>query len=72
MGGFQVDLGRKGKTLLSNEELFLTNKIKINGYSIYYHPEIIVEHHIVRSRLNQKWFTKRLYWQGISDTMFTL
>jgi len=72
VGGFQVDLGRKGNILLSNEELFLTNKIKMNGYSIYYHPGIIVEHHVARSRLNQKWFIKRIYWQGISDAFCLL
>jgi glucosyl-dolichyl phosphate glucuronosyltransferase len=72
VGGFQVDLGRKGNNLLSNEELFLTNKIKINGHSIYYHPEIVVEHHVARSRLNQKWFSKRVYWQGISDAFYLL
>jgi glycosyltransferase involved in cell wall biosynthesis len=65
--GFQVELGRKGNKLLSNEELILLNELKKKGYTIYYDPKILVKHHVVSSRLSQKWFTQRLYWQGVSN-----
>jgi glucosyl-dolichyl phosphate glucuronosyltransferase len=70
--GFPVKLGRQGKRLLSNEELFLAKKIQQSGYSIYYVPEILVKHHVVKSRLNQQWFFQRLYWQGVSDAFFLI
>jgi glucosyl-dolichyl phosphate glucuronosyltransferase len=68
--GFPVKLGRQGKKLLSNEELFLAKKIKQSDYSIYYVPELLVKHHIVKSRLNKQWFFQRIYWQGVSDAFF--
>ena len=67
VGGFQVELGRKGGKLLSNEEILLRDRIKNCGYSIYYDPQIAVKHHVSASRLTQSWFTKRLYWQGVSE-----
>jgi glucosyl-dolichyl phosphate glucuronosyltransferase len=70
--GFPVKLGRQGKRLLSNEELFLAKKIQQSGYGIYYVPEILVKHHVVKSRLNQRWFFQRIYWQGVSDAFFLI
>ena len=35
-GGFDINLGRKGKNLLSMEETLLFDKIKDKGYKIYY------------------------------------
>ncbi|MGB7414414.1 MAG: hypothetical protein WA902_09420, partial [Thermosynechococcaceae cyanobacterium] len=66
LGGFTLHLGRKGKSLLSCEEILLRDQIKDKGYTIYYDPEISVKHHVPGSRLTQSWFTQRLYWQGIS------
>lgn len=70
--GFQVSFGRKGGKLLSNEEILLRNQLKINGYTIYYDPEIVVGHHIAASRLTQSWFFQRTYWQGISEAYLLL
>ncbi len=67
IGGFQTSLGRKGKKLLSNEELLLRENIKGKGYKVYYDPEISVGHHVPAARLKQAWFTRRKYWQGVSD-----
>ena len=67
VAGFQVKLGRKGGKLLSNEEILLRDRIKDNGYSIYYDPGIAVKHHVSASRLTQSWFTNRFYWQGVSE-----
>ncbi|MCP6757343.1 MAG: glycosyltransferase family 2 protein [Fischerella sp. CENA71] len=66
VGGFQANLGRQGKRLLSNEELLLQEQLKDLGYKVYYDPNIFVKHHIPESRLTKNWFTKRFYWQGIS------
>jgi glycosyltransferase involved in cell wall biosynthesis len=67
IGGFPMNLGRQGNQLLSNEEICMRDQIKSRGYTIYYHPEIVVKHHVPASRLTQDWFIRRLYWQGISE-----
>jgi len=67
VGGFQTSLGRRGESLLSNEETMLHRKLKAAGYACIYHPEIIAWHHIQASRLKKIWFIRRLYWQGVSD-----
>jgi GT2 family glycosyltransferase len=69
MGGFRTDLGRKGRRLLSMEEVALQRKLQSEGYSCVYHPEIKVIHHIPSSRLNQNWFLRRVYWQGASEAV---
>ncbi|MGF1568062.1 MAG: glycosyltransferase [Nodosilinea sp.] len=66
VGGFNVALGRQGKKLLSNEELYLQGLIQKQGHGIYYDPAISVKHHVTPSRLTQSWFIQRLYWQGVS------
>jgi glycosyltransferase involved in cell wall biosynthesis len=70
--GFHVNLGRKGKSLLSNEELLLRNKLQEKNYEIYYDPKIAVKHHVSASRLAKSWFLKRTYWQGVSEAALLL
>ena len=69
IGGFRTDLGRQGSRLLSNEEIFARLQIEELGYRCYYHPEIIVKHHMHASRISKSWFRRRSYWQGISDAV---
>ena len=69
MGGFQTSLGRRGKSLLSNEETLLHRELNTMGYACMYHPEIIAWHHIQAYRLKKAWFIRRLYWQGVSDAL---
>lgn len=66
LGGFPLELGRKGDNLVSNEDVLLQLKAIKNGYPCYYDPEIIVRHHIHTSRLTKKWFLYRMYWEGVS------
>jgi glucosyl-dolichyl phosphate glucuronosyltransferase len=68
-GGFDVNLGRKANKLLSNEEILLWHQMRTHGYCCLYHPEVAVCHHIQASRLNQNWFIRRLYWEGVSDAL---
>ena len=67
LGGFKTGLGRKGKKLLSNEEILIRKEIEKIGYKIYYNPDIVVKHHIPRSRVTKKWLLRRFYWQGVSN-----
>ncbi len=72
MGGFQVDLGRKGSKLLSMEEILLQRQLQSKGYDCFYHPEISVGHHMQASRLAKGWFFKRVYWQGVCEAMIQI
>uniref|UniRef100_B8HT95 Glycosyl transferase family 2 n=1 Tax=Cyanothece sp. (strain PCC 7425 / ATCC 29141) TaxID=395961 RepID=B8HT95_CYAP4 len=72
LGGFVAGLGRVGNNLLSGDDTFLEKQIIQAGYSCFYHPEIVVHHHIQLSRLSQDWFISRYLWQGRSDAMMQL
>ncbi len=66
LGGFEAGLGRIGSKLLSNEEIYLLQRIRYLGYNCWYHPDMLIHHHVLASRLNKKWFKSRYYWQGVS------
>ena len=72
LGGFTSDLDRVGNNLLSSGDVFLEKQIIKMGYSCYYHPDIAIRHHIFESRLNQSWFIRRYYWQGVSDAVMQI
>jgi glycosyltransferase involved in cell wall biosynthesis len=70
MGGFAVNLGRKGKNLLSNEEVHATEVALRQGWRVAYLPEAIVAHQVVPERLKPQWFLHRAWWQGISEYQY--
>ena len=67
IGGFDVNLGRVGKNLLSNEELYMTEKALSMGYQVAYLPKALVAHNVAPNRLAPSWFISRSWWQGISE-----
>jgi glycosyltransferase involved in cell wall biosynthesis len=67
IGGFDLNLGRVGKNLLSNEELFMTEKALAMGYQVAYLPDALVAHNVAPSRMEPSWFVSRSWWQGISE-----
>lgn len=69
-GGFDVNLGRVGKNLLSNEEKELFSKIHEKGLKVYYIPEAFVHHAVTKQRVSKEFLFKRQYWQGISDVVW--
>ena len=69
IGGFDPRIDRQGKKLLSNGDILILRQLQNMGYTCYYHPEIAVQHHVSKERLNKKWFLRRLYWQGVSDVV---
>lgn len=68
IGGFDPHLGRVGKNLLSNEELYMTEKALQMGFRVAYLPDALVAHHVTPSRLVPSWFIRRSWWQGISES----
>lgn len=67
IGGFDPNLGRVGKNLLSNEELHTTDLALKLGWQVAYLPEALVAHNVAPERLNRQWFLSRGWWQGISE-----
>jgi glycosyltransferase involved in cell wall biosynthesis len=67
VGGFDVHLGRVGKTLLSNEELHMTELALEWGWQVAYLPDALVAHTVAPERLHHSWFLNRGWWQGISE-----
>jgi len=67
VGFFEPALGRKGKSLISNEEIFLFQKLRTSGENVYYQPKAFVHHHVPQERLKKTWFLRRIFAQGISD-----
>lgn len=72
VGGFSVKLGRIGNSLLSNEEYSLCKLLERKGHKTFYCPKASVRHLVKKSRLDQKWFIRRYYWQGISNALMFL
>ena len=68
VGGFNSLLGRKGKKLLSNEEIHLKRQLEEAGFYALYAPEVFVRHSIPAERMTPEWFFRRYYWQGVSDS----
>lgn len=67
VGGFSVQLGRIGNTLLSNEELHLTELALRQGKTVRYLPDAEVTHRVAPERRQQGWFLERSWWQGVSE-----
>lgn len=67
IGGFDPNLGRVGKNLLSNEELHMTNLALQTGWEVAYLPNACVAHHVAPERVKRRWFLDRGWWQGISE-----
>ena len=67
VGGFDLNLGRVGKNLLSNEELHMTNLALQSGWNVSYLPDAIAGHHVAPERVRRSWFLERGWWQGISE-----
>ncbi|WP_016952273.1 glycosyltransferase family 2 protein [Anabaena sp. PCC 7108] len=67
IGGFDPQLGRVGKNLLSNEELQMTEFALQGGWQVAYLPQALVAHNVAPERLKPSWFLNRGWWQGISE-----
>ncbi|HEY9619211.1 MAG TPA: glycosyltransferase family 2 protein [Crinalium sp.] len=67
IGGFDPNLGRVGKNLLSNEELMMTELALEMGWQVAYLPEALVAHNVAPERMYRSWFLSRSWWQGISE-----
>jgi len=59
-------LGRRGKTLLGQEQREWCMRAKATGLRGFYIPEMVVYHIVPVERLQKKYFRRWFYWHGIS------
>jgi glycosyltransferase involved in cell wall biosynthesis len=67
IGGFSKNLDRVGNNLLSNGDLYMTELVLNAGYQVAYLVEAKVQHRVSEERVQQQWYFKRGWWQGISE-----
>ena len=66
---FSTRLGRTGKSLLSNEETHLLQRIVAQGLEAWYQPAAGIDHHVHAERVNRIWLLRRCFWQGVSNAV---
>jgi glucosyl-dolichyl phosphate glucuronosyltransferase len=70
LGGFPTHVGRKGGlSLLSNEEIQISDAVREQGGKIIYVPEARVKHRVDPSRVNADWVKRRIAWQAVSEVL---
>jgi hypothetical protein len=67
-GGFAVELGRRGASLGSEEEVELLTRLLGRGGSTGWEPGARVRHVVAPSRMTRRWLLRRAWAQGRSDT----
>jgi len=71
VGLFNVDLGRKGESLMGAEEKDIFDKMRSLGMKYYYLPGAILHHFISDARLTDDYFNRLTYSIGKSERMRT-
>lgn len=66
MGGFDVSLGPRGAALAYGEDTELVMRMRARGFSIYYVPDIVVEHVILDYKLRLFWLLRSAFVNGLS------
>jgi hypothetical protein len=67
-GAFAVELGRKGASLGSEEEVELLTRLLGRGGSTGWEPGARVRHLVAPNRMTRRWLLRRAWAQGCSDT----
>jgi len=67
-GNFPVHLGRVGPVLLSGEGV-VVDVIRHQGWRVIFTPCSIVDHHISANRMEPAWLARRIFWQGITQSL---
>lgn len=67
IGGFRPDLGRRGKSLLGQEQAEFFHRSRAAGAIGLYVPEMVLRHYVPASRLTLSYFRRWWFWKGISQ-----
>ena len=66
VGGFHPELGRRGKSLLGQEQAEFFSRARAGGVRGRYVPAMKVRHHVPASRVTLTYFLRWWFWKGIS------
>ena len=69
INGFAPEFDLVDKKLLTGGEIILQLQLRQQGYTCFYHPQILVHHHIHPIRLKRRWLRRRFFWQGVTNAM---
>jgi glycosyltransferase involved in cell wall biosynthesis len=69
IGGFDPSLGRKGNSLLGQEQAEFFCRSRAAGARGIYVPAASVRHHVPAKRLTRDYFLRWWYWKGISKAL---
>ncbi|MBI4814968.1 MAG: glycosyltransferase family 2 protein [Deltaproteobacteria bacterium] len=70
VGGFDVRLGRVGRSLLSGEDGAFFERIRGCGVTLVYEPAADVRHVVSSDRARWTWLARRVWAQGRSDAIY--
>jgi glycosyltransferase involved in cell wall biosynthesis len=68
-GGFRPDLGRSGKSLLSNEDTEFGRRLFAAGLRLRYEPTAVTYHPVDEARLRRRYFLVWWFNKGRSDVL---
>jgi len=71
VGGYNINLGRKGKNLAGGEEVEYLNRAKSKGYKINYEPNLVV-YHKINEKLEQEYILSYAFQHGQSEVLVDL
>lgn len=66
IGGFDPALGRRGHSLLGQEQAEFFCRSRAAGARGLYVPEMAIEHHVPASRLTRAYFRRWWFWKGVA------
>ncbi|MBK8979171.1 MAG: glycosyltransferase [Planctomycetes bacterium] len=69
---FSDRFGRKGRSLLSGEEIEVAYRVAAAGWRIRYLPGASIDHLVDPVRFAPAWFARRIHWQGRSIALLDL
>lgn len=68
VGGFDPALGRKGDSLLGQEQAEFFCRSRAIGATGVYEPAMALHHHVPAKRLTKDYFRRWWYWKGVSKS----
>lgn len=66
IGGFHPELGRRGRSLLGQEQAEFFSRARAVQAKGVYVPGMEVHHHVPAARLTKSYFRRWWYWKGVS------
>jgi hypothetical protein len=66
IGGFHPELGRRGRSLLGQEQAEFFARGRAHGARGVYEPAMRLHHHVPAERLTKQYFRRWWFWKGVS------